>query len=61
MEKVNGMYKIKEGAVFYRTEERVRKVWRVIIEYDVSETKSPLDAYTYYVDATTGEIIEEEN
>ena len=31
MEKVNGMYKIKEGAVFYRTEERVRKVWRVII------------------------------
>lgn len=57
MEKVNGMYKIKEGAVFYRTEERVRKVWRVIIEYDVSETKSPLDAYTYYVDATTGEII----
>lgn len=57
MEKVNGMYKIKEGAVFYRTEERVRKIWRVIIEYDVSETKDSLNAYTYYVDATTGEII----
>lgn len=51
------VYKIKDDAVFYKTEERVRKVWRVVIEYDKSQTDNSLRYYAYYVDATTGEII----
>lgn len=51
------VYKIKDDAVFYKTEERVRKVWRVVIEYDKSQTDNSLRYYVYYVDATTGEII----
>lgn len=43
-------YKLKDNAVGYKTEERVRKVWCVVVYYDI-------DAYTYYVDSTTGEII----
>lgn len=51
--------------VSYRTQSLVRKVWKVTLEYDIpqftvnfkSET-NPFDRYyTYYVDATTGEII----
>lgn len=44
-------YKLKEDAVFYQTEERVRKVWCVVVEYDDKTS------YTYFVDCTTGEII----
>lgn len=44
-------YKLKEDAVFYKTEERVRKVWCVVVEYDDKTS------YTYFVDCTTGEII----
>ena len=44
-------YKLKEDAVFYKTEERVRKVWCVVVEY------SDKTSYTYFVDCTTGEII----
>ena len=51
------VYKIKDDAVFYKTEERVRKVWRVVIEYDKSQADNSLRYYAYYVDATTGEII----
>lgn len=51
--------------VNYRTENRVRKVWKVKIEYEIPEKNfsdskeyNPFDRYyTYYVDATTGEII----
>lgn len=49
-------YQFKEDAVLYKTEDRVRKVWCVVIKYDIDET-SALSAYTYFVDATTGEII----
>lgn len=49
-------YKLKDNAVGYKTEERVRKVWCVVIHYDIDETKG-LSTYTYYVDSTTGEII----
>ena len=49
-------YQFKEDAVLYKTEDRVRKVWCVVVKYDIDET-SALSAYTYFVDATTGEII----
>ena len=50
-------YKIKDDAVFYKTDERVRKVWRVTIEYEKIDKDNLLHYYSYYVDATTGEII----
>lgn len=57
MEKAeDGMYRYKEDAVFYKTEERVRKVWCVVITYNLEES-GYLPAFTYYVDSTTGEII----
>lgn len=51
--------------VSYRTQNLVRKVWKVTLEYEMPQltgnSKSeanPFDRYyTYYVDATTGEII----
>lgn len=49
--------RLKEDAVFYKTEERVRKVWCTVIEYDVLDSNTSNSAYTYYVDTTTGEII----
>lgn len=49
-------YQFKKDAVFYETEERVRKVWCVVVEYDVTEGTT-MSAFTYYIDATTGEII----
>ena len=50
-------YKIKDNVVYCKTEERVRKVWRVNLEYNVSINSEYLRYYTYYIDATTGEII----
>lgn len=50
-------YKIKDDAVFYKTDERVRKVWRVTMEYEKIDKDNLLHYYSYYVDATTGEII----
>ena len=47
-------YKLKDDAVMYKTEERVRKVWCVVVIYNLDE---PYQGYTYYVDSTTGEII----
>lgn len=52
----DGIYRYKEDAVFYKTEERVRKVWCVVITYNPEES-GYLPAFTYYVDSTTGEII----
>lgn len=49
-------YQLKEDAVFYKTEERVRKVWCVVIKYDMDQTYASA-TYTYFVDSTTGEII----
>ena len=57
MEKVEGdRYRYKDDAVMYKTEERVRKVWCVVITYNIEES-GYLSAFTYYVDSTTGEII----
>ncbi len=39
----------------YQTEERVRKVWCVVVEYEEEEDNK--QKYTYFVDCTTGEII----
>ena len=50
-------YKLKNDAVFYKTDERVRKVWRVTMEYEKIDKDNLLHYYSYYVDATTGEII----
>ncbi len=47
--------KLKEDAKFYKTEERVRKVWCVVVQYDFDEFVS--SEFTYFVDCTTGEII----
>lgn len=40
---------------YYVTDKRVRRVWFVSIEYEKQEDK--ISRFTYYVDATTGEII----
>lgn len=52
---------LKKDAVFYKTEERVRKVWCTVVEYESPDSHTSKSAYTYYVDATTGEIIGGEN
>ena len=54
--KQDGTYQVKDNAVFYRVEDRVRKVWEVTIYYDHYEFDYP-ERYVYFVDATTGEII----
>ena len=53
-----------EKNIEYRTNKRIRKAWKVSIEYDIPEKKMMDDSfnnhdlgYVYYVDATTGEII----
>lgn len=50
-----------EERVTYKTEERIRKVWVVVIEYGDENAniveKVAKGQYSYYVDATTGEII----
>lgn len=48
-------YKMKDDAIFYKTEERVRKVWVVVVEYEKGSKGIP--SYSYYIDSTTGEII----
>lgn len=54
----NGTYKVKDNAVFYKVDNRVRKVWEVTIYYDYYKYKeNGPERYIYYVDATTGEII----
>lgn len=47
---------LKYGTTQFQTEERVRKVWCVVLTYD-EENKSDTEKYTYFVDCTTGEII----
>lgn len=54
----NGTVNVKEDAVFYKVDNRVRKVWEVTIYYDYYKYKeNGPERYVYYVDATTGEII----
>ncbi len=52
----------EEDVALYRTESHIRRAWIVTIEYDVLEdTEESNDIneryYSYFVDATTGEII----
>ena len=50
--------KIKDDAVFYKVDDRVRKVWEVTIIYDYYKyDKEFPHRFVYYVDVTTGEII----
>ena len=54
----NGEIALKDDAVFYKVDNRVRKVWEVTIYYDYYKYKeNGAERYVYYVDCTTGEII----
>ena len=54
----DGKAQIKEDAVFYKVDNRVRKVWEVTVYYDYYKyDKNFPERFVYYVDATTGEII----
>lgn len=53
----NGLYKIKEDTEFYKVDNRVRKVWEVTIYYDYYK-ENYQGRYIYYIDATTGEVID---
>lgn len=46
-------YTLKKDATIYKTEKRVRKVWCIVVYYDMDN----IGDYTYYIDSTTGEII----
>lgn len=54
-----------EKQVHYRTDNRVRKAWIVTIEYDIPSSVNKFDNsynmndenFSYYIDATTGEVI----
>ncbi len=56
---------LEKNYVVYHTDERIRKVWKVTIEYDIPMEEIFLEdsfnmndlGYTYYIDATTGEVI----
>lgn len=49
---------LKDDAVFYKVENRVRKVWEVTLYYDYTkyEDNGP-ERYVYFIDSTTGEVI----
>lgn len=54
----DGNVQVKEDAVFYKVDNRVRKVWEVTVYYDYYKyDKNFPERFVYYVDATTGEII----
>ena len=54
----NGMARLKDDAIFYKVDNRVRKVWEVTIYYDYYKYDQDFpERFVYYVDATTGEII----
>ena len=47
-----------EKLEYYRVEERVRKVWKVKLEFEKSKNLPyEEDAFTYFIDATTCEIV----
>ena len=51
----DGTSKIKDDAVFYKVDNRVRKVWEVTIYYDYEKYKeNGSERYVYCVDTTTG-------
>ena len=57
-----------EKVVEYRTDRRIRKVWAVTVNYDIQERYihsenfvSCDEHYTYFIDATTGEIVGGDN
>lgn len=52
----DNMWQMKQDAIGYETEGRVRKTWAVVIEYAKQE-KGKMPLFTYYIDSTTGEII----
>ena len=52
------MARLKDDAIFYKVDNRVRKVWEVTIYYDYYKYDQDFpERFVYYVDATTGEII----
>lgn len=55
-EEYNNHEFLKYGTTRFKTEDRVRKVWCVVLTYD-EINKDDTEKYTYFVDCTTGEII----
>ena len=62
------MHNPEENVVEYRTDRRIRKVWAVTVNYDIQEKDihsknfvSCDEHYTYFIDATTGEIVGGDN
>lgn len=54
----NGKMILKDDAVFYKVENRVRKVWEVTLYYDYTKYEdNGLERYVYFIDSTTGEVI----
>lgn len=52
----NEQVTVKDDAVFYKVDNRVRKVWEVTVYYDHYKYDYP-EKFVYFVDSTTGEII----
>ena len=47
-----------EKLEYYRVEEKIRKVWKVKLEFEKNKDLSyQEDSFTYFVDTTTGEIV----
>lgn len=54
----NGKMILKDDAIFYKVENRLRKVWEVTLYYDYYIYKeNGAERYVYYIDCTTGEVI----
>ena len=54
----NGKMILKDDAIFYKVENRVRKVWEVTLYYDYTKYEdNGLERYVYFIDSTTGEVI----
>lgn len=54
----DGTREVKDDAVFYKVDNRVRKVWEVTLYYDYFKYKeNGPERYVYYIDTTTGEIL----
>ncbi len=44
--------------LYYRVEEKIRQVWKVKLEFEISESLNyHEDSFTYFIDTATGEIV----
>lgn len=48
----------KEKLLYYRVEDKIRQVWKVKLEFEISESLNyHEDSFTYFIDTVTGEIV----